>query len=278
MKKINIEFEHFITKRFLEFYNARESTEFEIKEKADEKEREKPIYDFYCFDKNSKREMAIEVKRLITKRKTHVQNIINWVHKYVEKPLIGKIEGNYSILIKGFKSPFKLKRKERKKLLIELKEEIQALKDPGEYTKLKCVEGLSLLRWSKEGSAITAWPVDFSSADDEEIVRILDASLKKFERDEMINIVLLVELSISARRTEIANIIKQLEHGFEPKKFDADPRNFDLINGIYHIGIHRGTVIAQVYPSNKIFESGFFNPSDFMEITKFKQWTIEHLL
>lgn len=278
MEKIKIDFEQFITERFLDFYNERESTNFVIKEKADEKEREKSIYDFYIVDENSKKEMAIEVKRLIPKEKTHIQNIINWVHNYVEMPLKGKIKGDFFLLIKGFESPFKSNRNERIKLLNNIREEIQSLKNPGEYYKLRCCEGISLLRWNKEGSGITAWPVDFSSADDEEIVRILDSSLKKFESEEMINIILLVELSSVVRRTEIASIIEGLKQGFEPNKFGAEPRNFDLINGIYHIGIHRDTVIAQVYPKNKIFESGFFNISDFMEISKFKQWTIEHLL
>jgi len=65
---------------------------------------------------------------------------------------------------------------------------------------------------------------------------------------------LLVELSSASRRTEIASIIKDLKHGFEPDSFHAEPRNFDLINGIYHIEIHRDTVIGQVYPGNKIFD------------------------
>ncbi len=277
MKDINIEFEHFITERFLEFYNKRESKNFVIKEKADEKEREKPIYDFYCVHEDSKKEMAIEIKRLFPKEKTHVQNIINWVHNYVGKPLKGKIKGDYDLLIKGFESPFKTNSRERIKLLKNIKEEIQSLKNPDKYYKLKCCEGISLFRWSKDGSDITAWPVDLSSADDEEIVRILDASLKKFESEEMINIILLVELS-SVARTEVSSIIKRLEQGFEPNKFGVDPRNFDLINGIYHIGLYRDTVIAQVYPKNKLFASGFFNPSDFMEISRFKQWRNKYLL
>jgi len=271
-------FEQFITERFLDFYNEREGTSFTIIEKKDELERNKAIYDFYCIDKAKNLEMAIEIKRLFSREKTHLKNIMNWVHNYVEKPLKEKIKGDYFLLVKGFESPFKLNKKERIKLLKNIGEEIQSLEDPGGYYKLKCCEGISLLRWSKEGSSITAWPVDFSSADDEEVVRILDASLRKFESEEMINIILLVELSSVARRTEIASIIEELEHGFEPNKFNAEPRNFDQIDGIYHIGIHRDTVIAQVHPNNKIFESGFFAPSDFMEKPKFKQWTIENLL
>jgi len=277
MKDLKTDFEQFITERFLDFYNERESTNLEIKEKADAKEREKSIYDFHIIDNNSKREMAIEVKRLIPKEKTHIQNIINWVRNYIEKPLKGKINGDYFLLIKGFESPFKSTRKERIKLLKRIREEIQSLKDPGEYYNLKCCEGISLLRWSKEGSRISAWPVDFSRADDEEIVRILDSSLSKFESKEIINIILLVELSSVSRRIKIASIIENLKHGFEPNKLNAKPRNFDLINGIYHIGIHRNTIIAKVYPNYKIFESRFFTPSDYMEILKFKQWTIEHL-
>lgn len=276
--KEEIDFEQFITERFLDFYNERESTRFVIGKKKDKVQRNRATYDFHCIDEEAEKEMAIEIKRLFSKKKTHIKNIVNWVHNYVEKPLIGKIKGDYFLLIKGYESPFKSNRKERLKLLRDIREEIQALKDPGEYWKLKCCEGISLLRWSKEGSDITAWPVDFSSADDEEIVRIIDASLRKFDSEEMINIILLIELSSVARRTEIRTIIENLEHGFEPNKFDAEPRNFDIINGIYHIGIHRNTVIAQVYPKNKIFESRFFIPSEFMEISKFHQWTIKHLL
>jgi len=113
------------------------------------------------------------------------------------------------------------------------------------------------MKRSYEGSGIQAWPVSFAGADDEEIVRILDASLRKFEskkNEEIINIILLVELSSAARRIEIASIIKGLKRGFEPNNFNAEPRNFDLINGIYHIEIHRDTVIGQVYPGNKIFD------------------------
>jgi len=163
MKNLNIEFEHFITERFLEFYNNRESTNFAIKEKIDEKEREKSIYDFHCVDKNSKKEMAIEVKRLIPKEKTHIQNIRNWIHNYVEEPLKGKINGEYFLLIKGFESPFRSDRKERIKLLRNIREEIQSLEAPGEYYKLKCCDAISLLRFSKEDSDITAWPVDANS-------------------------------------------------------------------------------------------------------------------
>ena len=67
-------------------------------------------------------------------------------------------------------------------------------------------------------------------------------------------------------------------HGFEPDKFDADPRNFDKISGIFHIGLYRDTVIAQVHPTRVFFESGFFNPTDFMEINNFRQWTNKHML
>jgi hypothetical protein len=190
MNNTNIEFEHFITERFLEFFNNKESTNFSIKEKIDEKEREKPIYDFHCVDKNTRKEMAIEIKRLIPKEKTHVQNISNWITKHVEGPLKGKIKGEYFLLVKGFESPFILDRKGRMKLLKNIREEIQSLEDPGGYYKLKCCDAISLLRFSKKGSGIAAWPVDLSTADDEEIVRILDASLKKFESEKMINIIL----------------------------------------------------------------------------------------
>lgn len=281
MEKIKIDFEQFITERFLDFYNERESTNFVIKEKADEKEREKSIYDFHCIDESTEKEMAIELKRLFPKEKTHIQNIINWVHTYVEKPLKGKIKGDYFLLIKAFESPFRLSKKNRVRLLNNIKNEIGCLETPIETYNLNCYKGISLMKSSDEGSGIQAWPVSFASADDEEIVRILDASLRKFEskkNEEIINIILLVELSSASRRTEIASIIKDLKHGFEPDSFNAKPRNFDLINGIYHIGIHKDTVIAQVYPGNKIFESGFFTPSDFMEISKFRQWTIENLL
>ncbi len=273
-----IDFERFVTERFLDFYNERESMDFEIIEKKDELERSKAIYDFFCVDKSKDLEMAIEIKRLFPREKTHLKNIINWVNNYVDKPLKEKIKGDYFLLIKGFESPFRSNRNERMRLLNNIREEIQSLQDPGEYYNLKCCEGISLLRWSKEGSGVTAWPVSLASADDQEIVRILDASLRKFESEEMINIILMVELSSTARRTEIASIIENLEHGFEPNNFNAEPRNFALINGIYHIGIYRDTVIAQVYPNNKIFEGGFFTPSDFMEISKFKQWTFENLL
>ena len=113
MKEIKIDFEQFIAERFIYFYNERETTNFVIKEKADEKEREKSTFDFHCVDENSKREMAIEIKRLIPKERTHIQNIINWVHNYVEKPLKGKIKGDYFLLIKGFESPFKSNRKDK---------------------------------------------------------------------------------------------------------------------------------------------------------------------
>jgi hypothetical protein len=206
-----------------------------------------------------------------------VQNIINWIRDYVDKPIKGKVDGEYFLLIKGFESPFKSSKKQRKELLKKIREEIHAVKDPGSYYNLKCCEGMALLRRSKDGSGITAWPVDLSRADDEEIVRILDSSLKKFDSEKMINIILLVELSSVARRTEIASIIEQLKHGFEPTKFDAEPRNFDLVDGIYHIGIHHDTVIARVHPKGKIFETGFFKPSDFMDVSEFKDWTHRNL-
>lgn len=41
------------------------------------------------------------------------------------------------------------------------------------------------MKSSDEGSSIQAWPESFTSADDEEIVRILDASLRKFESKKM---------------------------------------------------------------------------------------------
>lgn len=278
MRDQKADFEQFIAHRFLDFYNEKESTNFKIKEKADETEREKPIYDIYAGDDNSKKEMAIEIKRLLPKEKTHVQNIKDWINTYVNMPLKGKIKGDFSLLIKGFESPFKSDKTQRKELLTKIREEIQAIKDPEGYYRLKCSKGMALVRWNRDGSSITAWPVDFSSADDKEIVRILDASLQKFESEEMINNILLVELSSFARTTELASIIEQLKHGFEPGKFDAEPRNFDLIDGIYHIGIHHDTVIARAHPKGKIFETGFFKPSDFMEVSDFREWTYENLL
>ena len=46
MKKDNLDFEKFMTERFVEFYNEKESTNFHIKTKADEEEREKPKFEF----------------------------------------------------------------------------------------------------------------------------------------------------------------------------------------------------------------------------------------
>lgn len=278
MNETKPNFEHFIAERFLEFYNRRESTNFIIKEKADEKERQKPSYDFRCTNDKTKVEMAIEIKRLFTKKKSHLKNIENWISKYIEKPLRGKIKGQYYLLIKGYESPFRKGKKDRKKLLSDIREELQSLNDPGGYYKLKCCSDIALARWSKEGSHITAWPVDFSHADDKEIVRILDASLRKFKSDDMINIILLVEHSTSGRGSDIVPIIEDLEHGIEPDKFDAEKRNFEPVSEIYHVGLHRDTVIARVHPKSKFFESGFFDPTDFMEINNFRQWANENLL
>ena len=281
MKKSENDFESFITKRFLEFYNKDKSTHFEICEKSDEKERNAPTFDYFCIDKTIKTEMAIEIKRLFSSNKTHISRIQNWVKREIEIPLKGKIKGEYILLIRGYDSPFRTNRRERIALLKSIREEVQYVEELGESYQLKGHKQISLLRYSEEGSSISAWPVDFSHADDEEIVRILDSSLKKFEgqgNHEGTNIVLLVELSTVARRSEIVSIIKQLEHGFEPSNYNAVKRDFSSIKGIYHIGIHRKTVIAQVGPNDRIMETGFFKPSEFMEMNEFNQWIRENLL
>jgi hypothetical protein len=271
------EFEKFITDRFLDFYNREESTHFEIKAKADEKEREKSTYDYYAVDKISKKEMAIEIKRLIPKEKKNKEKIKKWVEKYINNPLKSKIKGDFSLLIKAYEDPFPSNRRKRMDLFKKIREEILALDVSADFTPLKSCPGMSLLRWDEKGNEISAWPFDYSTADENEIVRMIDSSLTKFEQGSIINIVFLIEHSPSAQREKIRQIIEDLEQGFKPNGFKTKKRNFNPIDGIYHIALHKDAVIARVFPNDKIFETGFFNPNDFMKANEFREFISYHL-
>jgi hypothetical protein len=272
------DFEKFIGERFVENYNDKESAAFHIINKADIAERNKRIYDFYCVDNISGKKMAIEIKRLFPKDRSAIKSVEKEIHTYIEKPIRGKIIGDYSLLIKDYKFIFGQKKRKRKVFFKALLEEIISIGEPVDYYKIRLHDGLALFRWSETGSDITAWPIDFSSADEEEVARLLDASIKKFNNKDIINLILLVELSSVSRRDEIPSIIEDLKIGIEPKRFSAEKRDFKMIRGIYHIGLFRDTVIARVFPEDQIYEMEFFDPSKYMEPSQFRQFINKHLL
>lgn len=277
MWKKEIMAEIFILMTFLNFYNKRNSTNYEIKELSDIKEREEPMYDYLAIDKKSKKKMAIEIKRLIPKEREYGKDIYNWVNDYISKPLQGKIRGTYFLGIRAFNFPLhKKKYKKRIKPLEKIKNEIQSITNLQDYYQLKSCNDMFLFKFSDDGSCIIPAPIYFSKADEREIARILDKALNKFNNtsEEIIKIILLVEFTPEARGDEIAGIIEDLEVGIEPDDFGEKPRNFKIIDGIFHIAVGEEPVIAKVWPKANRFESRLVNFSSEKDKIEFNNWMI----
>lgn len=264
------DFEVFIVERFLEFYNRDTNTKFEIIEKKDEKIRDRPSYDYHCSDSVTAREMAIEVKRLIPKETRFEANLKNWFKKYVTDALNVRFNGTYFVVMSLYEfreSEFRGKR--RRDFFEGIKEKIILNKDKGGLIKLSSSPKIGLGKYSDEGTDLFLWLINFASADENEIARVLERSLKKFSEDSdqnQINIILLLERGTMCRRNDIGEVIENL----------VDERDFTIIDEIYNLAIWRKTCIARVYPLNRIMESIFFSPESFIEKSEFLRKCIDY--
>lgn len=258
------DFERFIVGRFLEFYNRDTSAKFEIIEKTDERIRRRPSYDYHCSDSSASRDMAIEVKRLIPKETRFEANIKNWFKKYVKDELDVQFNGTYFVVLNLYElkeSDFRNKIK-RRSFFTNIKEKIILSKNKNEYIELSVLPKIGLAKYSEEGNDLFLWLINFASADENEIARILDKSLDKFSKNSdqgLLNIILLLEGGVMCRRHDIADVIEDL----------AEDHDFSAISEIYNLAIWRETCIARVYPLNRIMESVFFSPESFIEKSEF---------
>jgi len=257
------DFERFIVERFLEFYNGDAKANFKIIEKKDEKIRNEPSYDYHCSDSSANRQMAIEVKRLFPKETEFKAKIENLFKKYVKDNLNIQFRGTYG----AFLSLAELKvsdfcdKNKRKTFFADLKEQIANNKNKNEPIELPTRPKIWLVKIDDEGNDLFLKLINFASADQNEIKRILENALKKFPKGSdqtQLNVILLLEQGDNCRRDDIAAAINDLP-------YDCD---FSAISEIYNLAIWKETCIARVYPLDRIMESEFFCPKKYEE-----KWT-----
>lgn len=263
--------EELIIKRFLEIFNTENHTNFSFENciKKDEtlSYRRIKTYDYECEDLENKIKIGIEIKRLIPHHRKRIKNL-NMRVKNIKEQLEGRLKGNFLLGISLYE--FKYRRnKTLRRIFEEIRKGILSLCNTistGEWRRLSCCDGTFILKLSEEESRfnLRLCPISFASASEREIKKSLNDALKKFEADlinNRKNIILLVELIESARRTEIAGLIESLEGGFdEDGNYTGRKKDFGIINEIYHIAISNDSIIARVYPEAK--ECGFFSSKD----------------
>lgn len=177
------------------------------------------------------------------------------------------MNGNFFLII-GFHEFNYRRNKILRKIFNDIYQEILSSGNAiptGKGIKLSYCEGVAIVKWSEEsGFDLRLWPISLDSASPREIKRTLIDALEKFKADsnsERINIILLVELSSIAQRTEIACYREDLEFGFDiDGNYTKEKKDFSIIDEIYHIAISKDSTIAQVYPQQKEF--GFFPSED----------------
>jgi len=262
--------EELIIKRFLEIFNSENRTNFCLENciKKDELPNYRRIktYDYNCKDLKNKIKIGIEIKRLIPKERERIINLNTRVID-IKEQLRGSLSGNFLLVI-GFHAFHYRQNKGLRKIFNDIHKEILSLgnKIPtGKGIELSCCEGVAFAKWSEESDFdLRLWPISLDSASPREIKKTLIDALGKFKTDsniERINIILLVELSSIAQRTEMANYIDDLEFGFDVDgNYTDEKKDFSIIDEIYHIAIGKDSTIAQVYPKQKEF--GFFPSED----------------
>jgi hypothetical protein len=265
------DFERFIVERFLEFYNQHAKSNFQIIGKKDEEVRNGPSYDYHCWDSSSNLEMAIEVKRLLPKETGFEAKIKSLFKKYVKDGLNVQFKGTYAVFLsldELKESDFRDKNK-RKAFFADLKEQIANNKNKNEPIELPTRPKIWLAKIDDEGNDLFLKLINFASADQNEIKRILANSLKKFSKGSeqtQLNVILLLEQGDMCRRDDIVAAINDLSR-------DCD---FSAISEIYNLAIWKETCIARVYPLDRIIESEFFSPEKYKERMAFIRECIEY--
>jgi len=254
------DFERFIVERFLEYYNRDAKANFKIIEKKDEKIRNRPSYDYHCSDLSANLQMAIEVKRLLPKETGFEAKIENLFKKYVKDNLNIQFRGTYGAFLSLDElkvSDFRDKNK-RKTFFADLKEQIANNKNKNEPIELPTRPKIWLVKIDDQGNDLFLKLINFASADQNEIKRILEKSLKKFSKGSdqtQLNVILLLEQGDDCRRDDIADVINDLS-------CDCD---FSAISEIYNLAIWKETCLARVYPLDRIMKSEFFCPKKYEE-------------
>lgn len=262
--------EELIIKRFLEIFNEENKTNFCFENciKKDEMPNYRRIktYDYDCIDLKDRTKIGIEIKRLIPHERERIINLNTRVIN-IKEQLKGSLNGNFLLVI-GFHAFNYRQNKTLRKIFNDIHKEILSLgnKIPtGKGIKLSCCEGVAFTKWSEESKFdLRLWPISLDSASPREIKITLINALEKFRADfdnERTNIILLVELSSIAQKTEMANYIEDLEFGFDVDgNYTKEKKDFSIIDEIYHIAISKNSTIALAYPEQKEF--GFFPSID----------------
>lgn len=257
-------FERFLIERFLEFFNNKEGSSFKYIEKRDERVRNERSYDYLCRDMKTKEEMGIEAKRLISKELEYKAQLKNYFERYTLKGLDKPVTGTFILALDYFQI-MQLRQDKRKLFFEHIKDKVS--KKMTDYSPDDISENpkASLLKISDEGTDISLFLNNFSSADEERIKFLVKKAKEKFSATKgtmMMRIILLLERSLSCRREEIRSIIESMIF---------EGTDLDEIDAIYHLAIWRKPCIARVYPEGKIFESKFFAPEKYFLSSEFLQ-------
>ena len=261
----DLEFEEFVIERFLDFYNNENKFHFDVLERKDEKIRNKPAYDFHCLDGNTKKCLAIEMKRFVSQRINEEKRIEGFFNKYVMPYLRNKTKGSYLITVdmNTFRLDLIRDRARKIKLSDDLIAEIISNPEGNDLKRLLSCPEVALVSSKSETDHFI---LDLSSINKEGICRLLQESNEKFRNCndfDKTNIVICLESSTATRKKQLRALIQNMKAGIE-KRFDLS-----LIHEFYHLGLYRNPVIARIFP--RPMSSIFFDPEEFMGKAEYRR-------
>lgn len=290
-------FECFLLRRFLDFYNNRNSSSFICLEKKDEKNRNSKSYDYRCLNQHPENEMRIEVKRLISEEQRHSERSIEkWFEKNITVNTRNSIRGKYIVALwHKQNNKERLNNKKLNKLfgglIVEVKDAIKKLGE-SDYVDLKQNEA-TLIKVSDGGYGdINPWVfLDqrkdrgslekirglkrnpralYMSKTQLERIRKLEHAATQFpakEKDSFLNVVLIIGKGKRISANELKHIHKFL---------GKEKCGMDIIDEVYFIGLSRKPCIIQAYPDAGMINATLFNPQHFMSDETFRSKCIEY--
>ena len=258
-----IDFERFLIERFIDFTNKHENCAFKFKEKRDTKVRNKPSYDYLCVDGTAEGELAIEVKRAISKELEWERRIENWARKDVINPLSKFVSGNFLLAISYQELRSLGSKRDIRKFIRCLVPELE------KYIRSKATVDIcpcpktNLIYLSDCPDQIDLFILNLSTAKRDELLMLISAASKKFEPTQGSSarrILLLIEHSGTSQRNALNLIIRDdLLEGNIAERIDE----------IYYIAISRQPGIARIFPLSGAFRSIFFRPAEYMEMRQY---------